>query len=110
MSEYHVINAIAISCRTFHQGQQGRRKATRIRDYCRKNGHTLKWCRKKMRDEEIRKVRFDKFCKKNITPIENNSTGCFNRRPQTNQTMNHFLDLDDTNNSTEELPSDNERN
>ena len=63
-----------------------------------------------MRDEQIRKLRFDISSKKNIVPIENNSTGIFNRRPQNDQTTNHFLDPDDTTNSTKKLRSDDERN
>ena len=63
-----------------------------------------------MRDEEILKVRLDMSSKKNIALIGKNSTGSFNRRPQNDQTMNHFLDPDDRNNSTKELPSDDERN
>ena len=59
LREYHV-NAIAVSCRTFRHGQQGRKRTTRFCDYCRKNGHTLNWCRKKMPDEEVRKC--DRIC------------------------------------------------
>ena len=34
--------------------QKGRQKATRFCNYCRTNGHTPMWCRKKIRDEEIK--------------------------------------------------------
>ena len=52
LKEYPV-NAVAITSRTFHPDQQGRQKLTRFCNYCHKNGHTLNWCRKKMRDEEV---------------------------------------------------------
>ena len=52
LKEYHV-NAVTITSRTFHPDQQGRQKLTRFCNYCHKSGHTLNWCLKKMRDEEL---------------------------------------------------------
>ena len=37
--------------------QKGRQNAPRFCNYCRSNGHTQNWCRRRMRDEEIRQVR-----------------------------------------------------
>ena len=70
LKEYHV-NAVAMTSRSFHPDQQGRQKLTRFCNYCHKNGHTLNWCRKKMRDEEVRKIRNDMWSKREISPIHN---------------------------------------
>ena len=70
LKEYHV-SAVAITSRTFHPDQQGRRKITRFCNYCHKNEHTIKWCRKKMRDEEILKIRNDMSFKRIINPMKN---------------------------------------
>ena len=78
LKEYH-INTVAITSRTFHPDQQGRQKLTRFCNYCHKNGHTLNWCRKKMRDEEVRKIRNDMSSKRIISPMKNSSTEQFNR-------------------------------
>ena len=49
----NTINAVEI---TVDPNATGRRMATRFCGYCRTNGHTPNWCRKKMRDEEVKKV------------------------------------------------------
>ena len=41
--------------------------ATRFCSYCRTNGHTPNWCRKKMRDEEIKKVQNESNPERRIT-------------------------------------------
>ena len=94
LKENHV-NAVAITSWTFHPHQQGRQKLTRFCNYCHKNGHTLNWCRKKMRVEEVRKLRNDMSFKRKISPIKVSSTEQFNRKPPNNDAMNDFLDLDD---------------
>ena len=94
LKEYHV-NAVAIASRTFHPDQQGRQKLTRFCNYCHKNGHTLNWCRKNMRDEEVQKPRNDMSSKRNISPIKNSSTVQFNQKPQNKDAMNNFIELDD---------------
>ena len=94
LKEYHV-NAVAVTSRTFHPNQQGRQKTTRFFNYCHKNGHTLNWCRKKMRDEEVRKIRNDMLSKREISPIKNSSIEQFNRKPPNNDAMNNSLEVDD---------------
>ena len=96
LKEYHV-NAVAVTSRTFHPNQQGRQKTTLFCNYCHKNGHTLNWCRKKMRDEEVRKIRNDMSSKRISSLMKNSSTGQFNRKLPNNDAMNDFLDLDDRN-------------
>ena len=94
LKKYHV-NAVAITSRTFHPDQQGRQKLTRFCNYCHKKGHTLNWCRKKMRDEEVRKIRNDMSSKGKISPMKNSSTEQSNRKPPKKDAMNNFLELDD---------------
>ena len=94
LNENHV-NAVAVTSRTFHPDQQGRQELTRFCNYCHKKGHTLNWCRKKMRDEEVRKIRNDMSSEKNISPIKNSSTEEFNRNPPNKGAMNNFIELDD---------------
>ena len=94
LKEYHV-NAVAMTSRTFHSDQQGRQKLTRFCNYCHKNGHSLDWCRKKMRDEEVRKIRKDMSSKRKISPTKNASTEQFNRKPPNNDAMINFLELND---------------
>ena len=109
LKEYHV-NAVAITSRTFHPDQQGRQKITRFCNYCHKNGHTLNWCRKKMRDEEVRKIRNDMSSKRKISPMKNSSTEQFNRKPPDNDAMNDFLDLVDRSSPSIERLSNEEAN
>ena len=109
LKEYHV-NAVAVTSWTFHPNQQGRQKFTQLCNYCHKNGHTLNWCRKKVRDEEVRKIRNDMSSKRIISPMEDSSTEQFNRKPSNNDAMNDFLDLDDRNSPSIERLSNEEAN
>ena len=109
LKEYHV-NAVAVTSRTFHPNQQERQKTTRFCDYCHKNGHTLNWCRKRMRDEEVRKIRNDVSSKRKISPIKNPSTEQFNRKPPDNDAMNDFLHLVDGSSPSIERLSNEEEN
>ena len=59
------------SFRPWAPTQKGIHKTVRFCNYCHKNGHTPKWCRKKMRDEEIRRVQHDMSFYKNIAPYGN---------------------------------------
>ena len=107
LKEYHV-NAVATTSRTFHPAQQGRQNLTRFCDYCHKNGHTLSWWRKKMPDEEVRKIR--NVMSSNVSPIKNPSTEQFNRKPPNKDTMNNFIELDDRSSPPIERVSNEEAN
>ena len=109
LKECHV-NAVAVTSRTFHPNQQETQKTTRFCNYCHKNGHTLNWCRKKMRDEEVRKTRNDMSSKRKISPMKSSSTKQFNRKPSDNDDMNDFLDLDDRSSPSIERLSNEEAN
>ena len=109
LKEYNA-NAVAITSRTFHPDQQGRQKLTRFCNYCHKYVHTLNWCRKKMRDEEVRKIRNDMSSKRNINLIKNSSTEQFNRKLPNNDAMNNFFKLDDRSSPPIERLSNEEAN
>ena len=47
--------------------QKGRQSATRFCNCCRTNGHTPRWCRKKIRDEEVKKIQNGKMAEKRVT-------------------------------------------
>ena len=109
LKAYHV-NAVEITSRTFHPDQQGRQKLTRFCNYCHKNGHTLNWCRKKMRDEEVRKIRNDMSCRRIISPMKNSSAEQFNRKPPNEDAMDDFLDMHDRSSPSIERLSNEEAN
>ena len=52
----HRVNAVEGNSRTVDPNQKGRQNATRFCNYCRTNGHTPSWCRKKIRDEELKRI------------------------------------------------------
>ena len=63
----HRINALEGNQRTADPNQKGRQNATRFCGYCRTNGHTPNYCRKKMRDEEIKKLQNESTAEKKVT-------------------------------------------
>ena len=63
----HRINALEGNQRPVNPNQKGRENATRFCGYCRTNGHTPNYCRKKMRDEEIKKLQYEATAEKKVT-------------------------------------------
>ena len=63
----HRINALEGNHRPVDPNQKGRQNATRFCGYCRTNGHTPNYCRKKMRDEEIKKLQNEATAEKKVT-------------------------------------------
>ena len=55
----HRVNCMEGNSRPWAPTQKRKQKTIRFCNYCHKNGHTPKWCRKKMRDEEIRKIQYE---------------------------------------------------
>ena len=53
----HRVNALEGNQRPVDPNQKGRQNATRFCGYCRTNGHTPSFCRKKIGDEEIKNCR-----------------------------------------------------
>ena len=82
--------------------QKGKQTTVRFCNYCYKNGHTPKWCRKKMRDEEIRKIQYEMSFKDNHVPNQNHGTNAADRSAQYDRNVDQSPDSDDGNNPTNE--------
>ena len=63
----HRVNAVEGNPRTADPNQKGRQNATRFCNYCRTNGHNPSWCRKKIRDEELKRIENEKTAEKKVT-------------------------------------------
>ena len=63
----HRVNAVEGNSRTADPNQKGRQNATRFCNYCRTNGHTPSWCRKKIRDEELKRIENERTAEKKVT-------------------------------------------
>ena len=98
----HRVNALENS-RQPNPNQKGRQNATRFCNYCHINGHTQNWCRRRMRDEEIRRVHYDMAHQSNVAPIWNYGTNDFNCESQYGQDRDRPPDWTDENNPTDGL-------
>ena len=72
----HRVNAVERNSRTVHPNQKGRLIATRFCNYCRTNGHTPSWCRKKIRDEELKRIENERKAEKRVTFTQD-----YNKKP-----------------------------
>ena len=63
----HRVNALEGNQRSVDPNQKGRQNANRFCGYCQTNGHTPNYCRKKMRDEEIKKLQNEATAEKKVT-------------------------------------------
>ena len=63
----HRINAVERTTRTVDPNQRRRQNATRFCNCCRTNGHTPSWCRKKIRDEELKRIENERTAEKKVT-------------------------------------------
>ena len=99
----HRVNSMDGIFRPWAPNQKGNQKTVRFCNYCHKNGHTPKWCRKKMRDEERRRVQHDTSFNKNIAPRLEYGTSDSNCRSQHDQNVDQCPDLDDVNIHTNEF-------
>ena len=63
----HRVNDLEGNQRPVDPNQKGRQNATRFCGYCRTNGHTPSFCRKKIRDEEIKKLQNEATAEKKVT-------------------------------------------
>ena len=69
----HRINALEGNQRPVDPNQKGRQNTTRFCGYCRTNGHTRNYCRKKMRDEENKKLQNEATAEKKVTFTQDNN-------------------------------------
>ena len=100
----HRVNCMEGISRPWALNQKEKQKTVRFCSYCQKNGHTPKWCRKKIRDEEIRKIRYEMTSKNNHVPNQNHGTNAVDRSAQYDQNVEQCLNSDDGHNPTNELP------
>ena len=63
----HRVNAVEGNPRTADPNQKGRQNATRFCNYCRTNAYTPSWYRKKIRDEELKRIENERTAGKKIT-------------------------------------------
>ena len=63
----HRVNAVEGNSRTADPNQKRRQNATRFCNYCRTNGHTPSWCRKKILDEELKRIENERIAEKKVT-------------------------------------------
>ena len=63
----HRVNAVEGKSRAVDLNQKGRQNATRFCNYCRTNGHTPSWCRKKIQDEELKRIENERTVEKKVT-------------------------------------------
>ena len=69
----HRINALEANKRPVDPNQKGRQNATRFCGYCRTNGHTSNYCRKKIRVEEAKKLQNEATAEKKVTFTQDNN-------------------------------------
>ena len=100
----HRVNCMEGNSRPWAPTQKRKQKTVRFCNFCHKNGHTPKWCRKKMRDEEIRKIQNEMSSKRNHVPNQNHGTNFVDRSAQYDQNVDRSSDSGDGNNPTNELP------
>ena len=63
----HRVNAVEGTARAVDPNQKGRQNATRFCSYCRTNGHTPSWCRKKIREEELNRFENERTAENKVT-------------------------------------------
>ena len=61
------VNAIEGNSRTVDPNQKGGQIATRLCNFCRTNGHTPSWCRKKIGDEELKRIEKERTAEEKVT-------------------------------------------
>ena len=61
------VNAVEKNPRAVDPNQKGRQNATRFCNYCRTNGDTPSGCRKKIRDEELKRSENERTVEKEVT-------------------------------------------
>ena len=63
----HRVKGVEGSSKPVDPNQKGRRNAIRLCIYCRSNGHTQSWWRKKIRDEELKKIKIERTAEQRVT-------------------------------------------
>ena len=69
----HRFKAVEGAFKPVDPKQRGRKNATRFCKYCRTIGHTPIWWRKKVRDEELKKIEDERTAEKRVTFTQNDN-------------------------------------
>ena len=72
----HRVNAVEGTTRPVDPNQKRRQNATRFCNYCRTNEPTPNWCRKKIPDEELKRIENERTAEKRVT-----FTQYYNKKP-----------------------------
>ena len=67
----HQVYAVEENPRTVNPNQKRRQNATIFCNYCRTNGLTLSWCRKKIRDEKLKRIGNKKTAENQVNFAQN---------------------------------------
>ena len=95
----HRINALEGNQKPVEPNQKGRQDAARFCGYCRTNGHTPNYCRKKIRDEEIKKLQNEATAEKKVT-----FTHDYNKRRGPSPGSGNWTGWDDNNGAMMSFP------
>ena len=95
----HTINALEGNQRPVDPNQKGRKNATRFCGYCRTNRHTPIYCRKKIRDEEIKKLQNGITAEKKVTFTQD-----YNKRRGRSHGSENWTRLNDDNGARMSTP------
>ena len=98
----HRVNGFEGTLRLFTSIQRRKQKPFRFCNYRHKSGHTPNWIHKKMRGEEIRKVRYDISFQTKVAALLDYETSDFSCRYQYDQDTDRSLDPEDGNSPTTE--------
>ena len=60
------LNAVEENSRTVDANQKERQNATRFCIFCRTSGHTPSWCRKKVREEELKRIENERTAERKV--------------------------------------------
>ena len=63
----HRVTAVEGNSRPLDPNQKARKSETRFCNYCSTNGHTPSWCRKEIRDEELKQIESQRTAEKKVT-------------------------------------------
>ena len=63
----HRVNVVEGTSKPVDQNQNGRQNATRVCNYCHTNGHTPSWFKKKIQNEELKKIENERTAEKRVT-------------------------------------------
>ena len=95
----HRVNALEGNQGPVDPNQKRRQNATRFCGYCRTNGHTPSFCRKKIRDEEIKQLQNEATAEKKVTFTQN-----YNKRRGPSHGSGNWADRRDGNGTMMSTP------